>query len=441
MYSTIVAPSGFGKNQRISILERLITKPMMKSYNFNIFKELTARTLNSIIDDRIKITGKDYEEVHKEVYSDYEVCGSYYPLFEEATPAALRQVVRLIKLSGFGSINMMCDEIGLNLSKVSDSLTHFLSSFDRGEVKDKILKSTKDSVRSFEVDGLVQSNLILFGTEDELLLNSKVHKDYIALLKTGFARRMNFCVEEPRKLGERLSEEGLIKAEKELIQLDSDSTTVRSVEEVCCINNVGKRIKMSKDAYILYLTTRQESKFDQKDSESQVMSSFKKDSFIRSLRMAGAISFFLNEEKLSKEVYQYCLDISKESELSLEKVINVKQPYIQLAIQLANINEWLTYHQIEKVLPLFKGVKSHKNEMISMAISYSKTSNIKMIEKEVEGVKFVRAVHTSTASEEPSNIQGEFSLSDPVEFDEPKTLSSEESQVILDKIKLKLKKG
>ncbi|MDT1904048.1 DUF3987 domain-containing protein, partial [Acinetobacter baumannii] len=68
-----------------------------------------------------------------------------------------------------GSVNLQIDEIGANLIGQTEVLNTFLELYDKGLVKDKLVKSTSENVRFERIDGATPTNMLLFGTPSKLL--------------------------------------------------------------------------------------------------------------------------------------------------------------------------------------------------------------------------------------------------------------------------------
>jgi len=92
-------------------------------------------------------------------------------------------------LANAGSMCLEIDEISSNFAGNAEVLTTYLELYDKGLIKQKLTKNTKENKRYEEIWGKTPTNLMLFGTPVKLLDGSKVEEDFKEMLEIGYARR------------------------------------------------------------------------------------------------------------------------------------------------------------------------------------------------------------------------------------------------------------
>lgn len=91
---------------------------------------------------------------------DFQSLGALLFSFDSATTPAIKQMRQKLLMANLGSCNLQVDEIGANFSASVEALTAYLELYDKGLIKDKLVKSTSENTRFERIDGATPANML-----------------------------------------------------------------------------------------------------------------------------------------------------------------------------------------------------------------------------------------------------------------------------------------
>jgi len=192
MYALNLAPSGYGKTQSMNLMEQEILGPFRRIFLDSTFPYMAERSLNELGTNRANRNGTDIDMEVGAVTTEFKRLGPLLFSFDSGTSPAVKAMRHKLLMARAGSMNLIMDEVGSNLTPNKEVFDIFIELFDKGLVKTKLVKSTADNARSEEILGQVPSNLLMFGVPNSLFDGAKTEEELMAMLATGYARRCFF---------------------------------------------------------------------------------------------------------------------------------------------------------------------------------------------------------------------------------------------------------
>ena len=393
-YGINLAPSGFGKGYASSLLSKNVIGPYMDKYINETSKEIAETSLSALALKRALRDGADLveeEHVYKgHVKRDFEDCGAYMPTFDSATVAAVKQARIKIQMGSTGSLNLLTDEIGSNLLGQQEVLTLFLELFG-GSVENKLIKNTKESIRSEILKGITPTNMMLFGVDSSLFDDSKTEEAYLSMLEVGYARRcfFGYILEGALHIKNKLTpEQQLAKAKQgnSTKQLEDISNIL---EALCTIDNSNKIITVPDDTALMYYEYSnycidRAAKF--KPHKTLQIAEMRQRHW-KTIKFAGTYAFIDNTDFITPDQLGAAIKIAEESGEAFNLMIHREKAYIRLAKHLANVKTTVTQADLMDALPYFKGPKSVRDDMIINARSWGYSNNIIIMKEYADSVE------------------------------------------------------
>ena len=182
MYALNLAPSGFGKSLSCSFLENDILGSFRQEFIEDTFPERANEQLAKLATWRATRFGKDPDEVLRELEKEFRGLGSMLFSFDSGTSPAIKQLRQKLLLANVGSLNFIVDEIGTNLKNNKEMFDIYLELFDKGMVKQKLIKNSSDNPRGEESFGMTPANLLMFGVPNRLMNSDATEDEFMAML-------------------------------------------------------------------------------------------------------------------------------------------------------------------------------------------------------------------------------------------------------------------
>ena len=154
------------------------------------------------------------------VEKEYLSTGGAVFVFDSATVPAVKQLRHKYLMADCGALNLQVDEIASNLLGQKEVLVTFLELYDRGFIKDKLIKSSAESMRAEKLEGSTPANMLLFGTFHDLLDGGVNEEALLNMLATGYARRCLFGFQTEAKAPTDVSVDELIDS---MFDMDTES--------------------------------------------------------------------------------------------------------------------------------------------------------------------------------------------------------------------------
>lgn len=411
MFAIPLAPSGYGKNFSLNIIEGELMKGFTYKFKNELYPQLAAENINmkyfgtptapdkglpDFNNERLdKSTNKKGKEIKNPLMEDFQDCGPFVYTFDSGTPAGIKQQKNALTLADIGALNCEIDEVGSNLSNNMDMLALFLELFDVGQAKTKLLKNTNENSRDKDFDGQVPTNLLMFGTPARLLDGGVTEDLFYQLLDTGYARRCFFALGERKVSPDFLNQDPTqlylrqIEAmeDSKLKNLSNYFTKFASREFYNKVITTPPEVEILLDRYRLDLMSRIE-----KLKESDFIErSELENRYGKTLKLAAVFAFIRGDDQIDEDDLLEAIQIAEDSGEDLHAILNQDKGYMKVARFIKNSTEPVTNTDILESFNWFKGNKV--KETITNAYSWGIKNNILITKKVLHDVDFYSHVN------------------------------------------------
>lgn len=389
-YVLNLAKQGYSKNKSLSILNERVINLFTKRFLNATLPIIVEDTLNSLaLKEAIK-NNTDQEEELQKLQKEYDSFGEFLMSFDSGTKEGFKQFRRKQILVPIGSLNMIMDELGSNIMSVEDLLKAYLETYDTGDIKEKLVKNTKDNVRSKERNGSVPCNLLAFGEPTKLLDGDKVEEHFDKLLFTGFARRFLFGFGKYELTVSELSAKELFEQAKNAYNNPDLPKISAAFEKLADPINFNKKILIEENAEIKLFDYQKNCKALAKTlAEHEALKIVELEHrYWKVLKLAGAYAFVDQSYLISELHIDYAINLVEDSGEAFHRILTREQPYVRLAKYLASSNTAMT--QVDLIeAGVLKGSESQKRELITLAIAYGYKNNIIIKRFNIDGIDFI----------------------------------------------------
>ena len=389
-YALCLGPSGLGKNFALNTLEEVIVDPFRSRFLNEVAPNQSRISMARVAVEIAQRTGEDPDEVHERVVAEYNEAGEFVFTYDSATSAALRQLRKKLILSSAGSLNLVIDEVGSNLSGSEEVLTDYLSLYDKGLLKQKIIKNTKESKRGIDIEGATPANLLLFGTPSKLLDGAITESSFFELLETGYGRRLFTAYSKVVNKIADLTPEQVF--ELACASNSSESITELKAHFAGLADNLlfDREIYVPKEVSIKLIEYRQQCEARAADyrEHEEVKKAELSHRYFKALKLAGTYAFSDGATALSQEHLEQGIQFAEDSGEHFCALLDRERAYVKLANFFAASGAEVTRADLVESLPYFTGSESVKRELIDLAIAYGYPRNI-VIKREIrDGIEF-----------------------------------------------------
>lgn len=392
IYAMNLSPSGTGKGYSTGLFEEQVLNRFRESYMEVTFPMAADNNMQSIAHTRAKRKGTDPNDEMAALEKEFNSIGSLLFSFDSATVPAVKQLRHKLNLAKSGGVNLQVDEIGANLLGQAEVLTAFLELYDKGMIKDKLVKSSAENTRFERIEGFTPTNMLLFGTPSKLLDSGLTQKYLTEMLEMGYARRCFFgYIPKVRKdvaadataLVSQMFNSGAD------AQLDALSC---SLEQLADISNMNKviRIEQPEAVYLMeYKISCDKRAACLKDHET-IMRSEMENRFFKVLKLAGAYAFRDYSPNITIAHLEAAMRLAEDSGEHFARLMQPEFDYEKVAKYLADCGTSVTLPDLEQALPCFRGSKQQKDQCIEYAVAWGYKHNI-VIKKLYDGnILFLR---------------------------------------------------
>jgi hypothetical protein len=392
VYAINLAPSGAGKTKAMNFLEEQVCHLFYDRFKGEVLPYAAEKHMAKLAIDRSMQTGESDDYELKKIHHEFKDLGQWLTSFDSATPAALKQFRHKLLLANCGSLNLEIDEIGDNLTGNTDALSKLLELYDKGKLKESLVKNTKENTRMSEVKGQTPCNLIMFGTPSSLLDGSKTEEEFIKMLEKGYARRcfFGFVPEVNCNLdltAEDIYERNMSKSANQFVT-DFAQTLLKLADPI----NYGKKLKLEKDEDILLIEYKMycQDRAAQLSEFSHIQRAELEHRPFKTLKLAATYAFIEGTENITSDNIYNAIALAEESGEGIQFLLNREPPYTKLARFLGQSKVPVTQVELSERLPFYKGTKQFKEEMLDYAIAYGYQNNIIIKKQYNESVLFLK---------------------------------------------------
>lgn len=387
-YIINLATSGAGKGMSSNILEDKVVYKFRKEFVEGVYPTISNITLQKKAEERSLITGIPFEDEMVTLEKEFSEAGELPYDYDSGTAPAFKQIRHKCLVGGIGALNLVIDEVGSMLGDSTDLLNMYLQSYDVGKIKQKLIKNTKDAIRTKEIEGRVPCNMLLFGTQDRLLDGGATEVAFESMLGTGFARRCLFGFSSNSdKLKDMSPEEIYNKA------VSGDNTNeleliAEQFGKLANTNNFNKVVRMEKEVNILLIEYRLdcEEKANNIPNNSYIHKAELMHRYFKVLKISGAYAFKDGSDVVTKEHLFSAIKLAEDSGRAFNKLMDSEKPHIKLAKYIADSKYPVNRADFTADLPSYTGTESHKRELISLAMAYGQSNNISITSIGEDGV-------------------------------------------------------
>lgn len=392
LYAVNLSSSGSGKGYSTHYLETQVLGGFRDKFNNEIYPQKVTLSLDSEAMNRASLNNTSFSDTLDKVKKEFKSYGEFKFTFDSATSPAVKQYRQKIILGKIGSINFIVDEVGANLKSNLEPLYTFLELYDKGIVKDKLVKSTQDNQRFKELVGSTPANLLLFGTPSKLLDGGSIENEFFELLEMGYARRCFFSFSKkvisinnltPEELYETMSSED---QELEIERLSFH------LADKADISTIGSTINTPKPVELELIKYKQncELRASELPEHQEILKAELSHRYFKVLKLAALYAFIDDSVDIQSYHLQQAIKFAEESGQSLTTLMYREKPYVRLAKFIAdNAPKALTLVDLQEELPYFKGTNSQKNELLQMAIAWGYTNHILIKRNFNDGIEFI----------------------------------------------------
>jgi len=391
MYAINLAPSGSGKGHSINIIEEEIIAGFRQRYLEHTFPTIAEKRLAKLANQRAIRDQTDPNLELDRAKAEFEEHGPLLFGFDSGTGAAIKQMRAKLLMAGAGSMNFEMDEIGSNLTGNGEILNHYLELFDTGRIKQKLVKNTRDNMRSEDLFGATPTNMLLFGTPTKLLNGYKLEDEFIEMLETGYARRCFFGFSRFRKGAETQSPEDLFKlyhdkgTSKYLMTLKDRFTQLANPATFNQVLQMKKDVMLAWYEYRIWCN-KQAAKLSE---YSEVRKAEIVHRYFKVAKLAAVYAYIDKSAYISMDHLYYAIAMAEQSGVALQGILNREKAYVKLCNYICTIDKELTQADLCEDLPFYKGSEMAKREMLNLATAHGYKNGMYITSEIIDGIQFL----------------------------------------------------
>lgn len=372
---------------------------------------------------RANRNGTDPQDELVKLEKEFNNTGALAFSFDSGTAPALKQLRHKLLLANAGAISIEMDEVGENLISNLDMLKVFLELYDQGLVKQKLTKNTADSQRAEEVEGKTPTNMLMFGTPNNLFNGSKEEELLMALFDTGYARRTLFGTSSKEDIQQEMTPEQVF----EMLTDTTSSTTIAKLSQhfgmLADAVKYNQQIQVSKDISLKLIAYKMdcEQKADKLPEHEEIRKAEMRHRYFKALKLAGIYAFVDETPEVTTAQLLSAIRLVEDSGEAFNKILSRDKNYVKLAKYIANIGKEVTHADLIEDLPFYKGTNAAKQELMNLAMAYGYKNRIIIKKSFVDGIEFFKGETLKQTSLDEliisySNHMAYNYLSEPVSF-------------------------
>lgn len=378
IYAMNLSPSGTGKGYSTGLMEDSVINRFREAFMENTFQLAAEQNMRKLAASRALRKGTDVNDEYEGLLKEFNTIGSLLFTFDSATVPAVKQLRHKLNLANAGGVNLQIDEIGANLVGQVEVTNAFLELYDKGSIKDKLVKSSAENTRYERIEGITPTNMLLFGTPTKLLDSGLTQRHLTDMLEMGYARRCFFGYIPKVKKNVSTDAATLVSqmfntaSDAKLDQLSCD------LEQLADISNLNKviRIEAAEATYLMEYKIQCDLRAEcLKDHETIVRSELE-NRFFKVLKLAGAYAFRDYSPNILIKHLDAAIRLAEDSGHHFARLMTPEYDYEKLARFLADCETGVTLPDLEQALPCFRGSKQQKDQMIEYAVAWGYRNNI-----------------------------------------------------------------
>ena len=389
-YAMALMTSGAGKGHSLNIMEEEIVNQFKEVFTRQTFREVAEAAIDTEAIKKSVINSTDYpdelEALQKEFYSYGEMPYS----FSEGTGPAFKQVRTKAQIAQIGALNFICDEVGSNLNQIQELLTVGLEVYDVGKAKQKLIKNSADNKRAEERDDPVPTNMLLFGTPAKVFNGGVEEREVLALLETGYARRLLFGFGN-KGTDSELSAEELYDILCQASKNNNSAVISDYFGNLADVMNYNKQIIVTREIGIMLMEYKLncEALAEAMPEQKEIHKAEMNHRYFKVLKLMGAYAFIDSATLVTKEHLYGAIKVVEDSGVAFNEILNRPKPYERLATYLSEVGE-VTLADLDNDLIYFKGANAKKQEMLQLATAWGYKHNIIIKKYYTDNIEFFK---------------------------------------------------
>jgi hypothetical protein len=390
MYAINLAPSGSGKGHSINIMEEHVIAGFRKRFLEETFPLKADENIKRIALLRARRDQEDPDQVLERTRLEFEEQGVMLFSFDSGTGPAIKQLRTKLLMAAAGSMNLEMDEIGSNLIGNTEVLNHYLELFDTGKIKQKLIKNTRDNVRSEDLFGPTPTNMLLFGTPLKLLNGSKTEDEFFEMQGIGYARRCFFGYSRFRRASKEQTAQDMYniyhdqKANLFFTQLNDRLTQLADPSAF------NPYLKMRQDTlmklYDYRIACQKEA--DQLSEFHDMQKSEISHRYFKVAKLAAVYAFIDRATYITDDHLKYAIAMAETSGEAFSRLLSRDRPYVKLANYICSVGQELTQPDLIEDLPFYKGSEQARRELMTQAIAHGYKNGMYIKTEIIDGIQF-----------------------------------------------------
>jgi hypothetical protein len=372
----------------MNIIEEQVIGDFRERFQNVVFPEYAEKNIAKIASRRALKEGTDDKEEMAAAMVEFEDMGELLFAFDSATSPALKQMRNKLLMANAGSMNLEIDEIGSNLLSNTEALNNYLELFDKGKIKPKLIKNTRENVRTEDLHGCTPTNMLLFGTPTKLLNGSKTEDEFYDFLETGYARRCFFGFSRARRVRKNVTAQELYDsyndkgATQDLISLSHD------ILKLADLSRFNHTLGMSRDVNLELLGYRI---WCQEQAEAipehlEIKKAELAHRFFKVAKLAASYAFIDGHPSVSMDHLHNAIAVAEMSGSAFQSILTREKPHVKLAKYIAAHEGELTQADLNEDLPFYKGSKQQLEQMMTLAIAHGYKHAIYIKRETTDGI-------------------------------------------------------
>ena len=393
IYSICLAESGTGKGYTVGTVESQIINGFKEVFLEETFPVAGEEGIEDIAIHRAAKRGTQVDAERNRLYKEYEDAGNMVFSFSKATPAAIKQIRHKLIIANAGSLNFQIDEIGGNLLNSDDALQVMLELYDRGDIKDNLIKNSAENKRNESLTGFTPSNLLMFGASSALLNGSDVETKFMHLLETGYARRSFFSFNQEANKETELTAEEIVERMFNQHHTQMYNDVSAHLEAIADVSNLDREINIPRESclYLVRYKLNCEDRARTFKTHQKIQKAEMQHRYFKVMKLAACYSFIDNLDEITIQYLEYAIRVAEDSGDALNKLLNPDKDFMRLARFLCEQETDVTLPDIEMGLPCFYGANGKKMDMINLATAWGYKNNVLITKSWVDQILFLNA--------------------------------------------------
>lgn len=393
IYAINLSESGTGKGFTTNKMEHDILYRFREMFLQETFPEQAQTHIAELANHRcLRNPNLNPDEEEARMLDEFDAVGPLMWSFDDATPAAMKQIRHKMLLANAGALNLQVDEIGDNLIKVSDAFKVMLELYDTGRIKDKLVKNTSENGRYERIEGSTPANALLFGVSSALLDGGETERKFYSFLESGYARRCIFAYSrEATKVTDKTAEQLV----DEMFNQEHDTFSAEVAEHLeglADIANINLDITIGKQEclYLMKYKLNCQRRASEYKEHQAVLKAEMDHRYFKVMKLAAAYAFIDYSDKVTIDHLENSMKLVEDSGNDFLRLMTPERGYMKLGKFLAGCGTPVTLSDLDESLPCFKGSKAQKAEMIEYAIAWAYQNNIIIKRSYVDSIEFLR---------------------------------------------------